>query len=263
VAKKKSKSIETSVTYPAAAAQGMTTSNLTLVFFKGGLAARTLQVPLGWIHRLGLWLVLGALILVSSIAVSGRLYYLHKKSPATEVPILKQTISSLEQNLKATQAELDALKNPPMTVASSVPAGALQEAGTTHPLDITLFKKQATTAPVTDQNIQIQNLKTQKSAKNVVLNFSIQYTKTDGGNQQGRIIVLAYGQDIFLTYPDTVLQRPGAPQLLDWNLGESFSVSRFREVTTTFPQIKAIKELQILLFDSRGRLLIEQKVPVL
>jgi hypothetical protein len=119
--------------------------------------------------------------------------------------------------------------------------------------------------------VKIQNLKAQwTSDKKVRIHFDLQYVKTDGGNQQGRIVILARGPETLLAYPDGVLNRTGAGSLISPDQGEYFSVSRFREVKAEFGPMRStssLEDLEVLILGTtsgqsamHGQLLIHELV---
>jgi hypothetical protein len=98
----------------------------------------------------------------------------------------------------------------------------------------------------------------------LAVSFDIQYVGTDHGSQQGRIIVLARGPNALLAYPEGVLGPSAGESLISPNLGEYFSVSRFREVKAVFPEARGngpIHEVEILIVSLEGHLLFDQKLP--
>jgi hypothetical protein len=102
--------------------------------------------------------------------------------------------------------------------------------------------------------------------RSLKVSFNIQYTGTDHGSQQGRIIVMARGPNAVMSYPEGVFGRAGGESLIETDHGEYFSVSRFREVKATFPEIRGgatgqIQEVEILILSLDGQLLFYQKLP--
>ena len=100
--------------------------------------------------------------------------------------------------------------------------------------------------------------------KSLRVHFAIAYVRDDRGNQQGHIVVLARGPAALLAYPDEVLNMADTENLIVPAKGEYFSVSRFREVNAEFPPVrnqKEIREVETLIYDSDGHLLIHRKIP--
>jgi hypothetical protein len=101
--------------------------------------------------------------------------------------------------------------------------------------------------------------------KSLQVNFNLQYNATDGGSQQGRILVLARGPQTLLAYPQGVFTRAGSDSLVGQKQGEYFSVSRFREVKADFEQAKGVGQLldaEILIISLEGEIIFYQKVPI-
>jgi hypothetical protein len=87
--------------------------------------------------------------------------------------------------------------------------------------------------------------------------FAIQYTKGDGGHQQGRIVILARGPETVLAYPDGVLNPIRSESLVEPERGEYFSVSRYRAVEAEFGPIggRGLHGVEILILNQTGQLL--------
>ena len=86
-------------------------------------------------------------------------------------------------------------------------------------------------------SFQLVNTDIKWSARALSVRFAIQYVKQDGGNQQGRIIILARGPKAIWVYPDGALSRAGMESLFQPSKGEYFSVSRFRQTRADFTAI--------------------------
>ncbi|HAR42001.1 MAG TPA: hypothetical protein DCS07_05120, partial [Bdellovibrionales bacterium] len=109
--------------------------------------------------------------------------------------------------------------------------------------------------------IGIHSPKVVWEGKSLAVNFAIQYRNEDGKNQQGKIVVLAYGPEALLTYPAGVLNFSGSGSLLTADKGEYFSVSRFREVKAKFGPVAStdhLRNVDIFLFENSGKLLVHQ-----
>ncbi len=90
------------------------------------------------------------------------------------------------------------------------------------------------------------------------LRYAIQYTKNDGGNQQGRILILARGKDQVFVHPKGTLQTQLSGPWLTPERGEYFSVSKYREGNAEFGPVastSAIDDVLILIFNSDKQLL--------
>jgi hypothetical protein len=111
--------------------------------------------------------------------------------------------------------------------------------------------------------IQIDRPQASWRGRNLHVTFNIQYVKDDGGNQQGRILILAQGQDRILAYPDNLF-APGAQGAVgNWQKGEYFSVSRFRAVQAdlgSFDKRDSVETVEALLVDSQGNLLMKSEI---
>jgi hypothetical protein len=94
---------------------------------------------------------------------------------------------------------------------------------------------------------------------------AIQYIADDGGNQQGRIVILARGPDTLMAYPKGVLDTNQAKSLINPLRGEFFSVSRMRPIQADFGPLDAddtFTEVTVMILSQAGKLLYEEKVGV-
>lgn len=102
--------------------------------------------------------------------------------------------------------------------------------------------------------------------KNQSLMFSsaINYTKDDGGTQQGRFVILARGPHHIIAYPDLVFASAG-DSIIQPEQGEYFSVSRYREIKANFgPVFKHddLQSLDFLIFDQNKKLIYVDRIVV-
>lgn len=229
---------------------------LTVVLFKDHLASRTFRVPLRWISGLGLALGCAMLLTVSLGLIAGKYYLAFRQaSPAL--------VGELEKKVSELQSTLDAIRSPPPSLNAeepdplTAPTAKLPTATATIP---TLLP--SVIQPVPEgfvPRIHIEGLATSWKRNSLVVRFNISYTRNDGGNQQGRIMILARGAKTILTHPKGVMNLAAEAPLLSPEKGEYFSVSRFRMTEAEFEPVAAREELQsvtILIFDQDFRLLI-------
>ncbi|MBI3533999.1 MAG: hypothetical protein HY072_00715 [Deltaproteobacteria bacterium] len=112
-------------------------------------------------------------------------------------------------------------------------------------------------------NIRLAEPKAKWIGNNLDVQFNIQYIKEDGGNQQGKILILARGPEILLAYPSGALNVKELKSFLNPDKGEFFSVSRFRIGNTKFGlvlQKEYISEVQILIFNKDNELLLVEAI---
>ena len=95
--------------------------------------------------------------------------------------------------------------------------------------------------------------------KTLKVGFEIQYTAEDGGNQQGRIVIVAVTEDQALSYPKGIIKNTK----LMIEKGEFFSVSRYREVRAELGPIPAgqtVKSVEILIYKLSGEPLLRKTI---
>jgi hypothetical protein len=276
----------------------MAKEDVTVVVFKDNFAARSFKVPLGWVSRLGagVGLLLLSTALVSLVAVK---YYriAHQGDPA-RIGSLEEEIHELQTTNETLQAKAKAALD---AAAAAVKNVAVQPQPTAAPVAVqpvtpppTIPTAKAQAVPITAGNvllfrdlplgvlaptdpaaipISVVTPKVTWKGKNLGVRFAIQYSGQSGGNQQGRIVVIARGPSSMLSYPDTVFNLGSSATLIAPEQGEYFSVSRYRETHAEFTGITnpaSLKEVEILIFGSPAgvsdesgfELLIHQRVPI-
>ena len=262
-------------------------NHVTLMVFKDNLAARTFEVPLKWISRVGLILLFLVLLAVGCSILAGRFYWLNLQTDPSHVQDLEQEIS----NLRATLREVE--KKPaaqilsansagvqPVLLETSVSNSNSTSAAVATPSSHSVQNTAAPLAvPATPLNFlgfattvglcvpepstlpfTVQALKASWRGSTLKVRFNLQYVKEEG-NQQGRIVVLARGPETLMAYPQGVLNSTGTDFLISPEKGEFFSVSRFREVKADFgPIASKLNDVEVFLFDKENRVIFYQKL---
>jgi hypothetical protein len=260
---------------------------VTVLVFKDNYASRTFQIPLHWFSKLGitLWALIILCLIVSFLAV--KYYWIAKKSDTSRVSDLEQQISDLKTSYQASLAQAQAqVQNqihqnqmpvptvtvtvvPSMSTAAAPPVQV--PAPTAASTNVLLFRAlpSAVSAHLLDSeavSIRMTNPRTSWAGKSLNVHFDIQYVKNDHKNQQGRIVILARGPGTLFSYPINSFNRTEKEALINPNMGEYFSVSRFREVKATIgpmaPFAEPFSEVELLLFSINGELLIYKKLDV-
>jgi len=268
--------------------------DLTVLVFKDNSVARTFRVPLHWISRLGLTVGILTAVAVLGVFLSGRFYWSARQSAKSAdlgyLQQLEHENSDLRSNLKTaqsqvTQAQTQAqsqtqapavTQNGPaapiptvtVTVTPAVEHAAEPQKpviqapvaatviGTAGPVFSAL--PSSITADLTTSPITLYEPKVKWINHTLKVNFFIQYTKEDKGNQQGRIILLARGPETVMAYPNGIFNPGGQPSLIDPQHGEYFSVSRIREVKADFKSANVLNEVEIILLSTDGKLLVHE-----
>ena len=211
---------------------------IRVLLFKDNLAARTFEVPLHWISWVGTLLGLLVFFSVCSIFIAAKYYWLSQRSSPSHAEELESEISLLKNSL----SDLEKKLNSPQTQGTSQPStsGETLSNATLDSLNYLGFPQTARlNAPdPSTLSFSVRNPKAYWSGSNLKVRLSLQYTKGDEGNQQGYIVILAKGSDGIDAYPSGVLDISQKKILIDITKGESFSVSRFREVKADFLGIR-------------------------
>jgi hypothetical protein len=255
--------------------------DLTVLVFKDNSVARTFRVPLLWISRLGL--TVGILTAVATLGVflSGRFYWSARQSAKSGdlgyLQQLEHENSDLRSSLKQAQSQATAQTSvatqntspiPTVTVTATplaehasepeTPAHVPAEAviGASGPVFSAL--PSSIVSDLANSPITLYEPKVKWINHTLKVDFFIQYTKEDRGNQQGRIILLARGPETVMAYPTGIFNPGGQPSLIDPQHGEYFSVSRIREVKADFKSANPLNELEVILLSTDGKLLVHQ-----
>ncbi len=244
----------------------LNSNGVTVLVFKDNLAARTFKVPVGWISRIGILLGLAAIVTVVSVFFG--LKYLRKASQLdpTRVKELERENSDLETAYAALRAKSMTIEQKADDRFGKPGKATAITAGPIPTLAPRTLPKEIDTLPEGIlPRIGVSQLQVTYRNNTINILFNIEYIAQDQGNQRGRIVILARGPAHFLVYPKGVFAGAGSPSLLNTNKGETFSVSRFRQVRADFRSIahsKVIQSVQILILNSRNQILINQTVPV-
>ena len=242
--------------------------HLTVTVFGDHRASRSFLLPKNWIPKLGLLLCVMLGITVISMGLAIRYYRASAASQPWRLRELEETITELKRRAVAP------VKQSTTPVETSVTKDATQE--TTPPANlgspITSLKSESglfTGIPLTVKQppasqelpIEIGDLKAQWNTKTLDVYFSIRYISKDNGNQQGHIVILAWGTETLFSYPSGTLNTPGSTVMILPQRGEFFSVSRFREVKAKFGPVATrdvLKKVEILIFSTQNELLYHQ-----
>ncbi|MCM2324793.1 MAG: hypothetical protein NDJ90_16155 [Oligoflexia bacterium] len=251
---------------------------VTVLVFKDNFSARTFKVSLRWITRLGaLAGFILTLTLVSGYFAVKNTYALRETDP-THVRELEQELRDLKaayQGLearKAAQPEPTVSESAPTDTPSPAPSPMMEPPALPGPVVLTPQPQIFAAFPTGTRNapdfasppISIDTPKFSWSGRNLQVKFNIQYVR-EQGSQQGRIVLIGRGPDLLVAYPGGIFNASGATTLIAPDKGEYFSLSRFREVRAELGPIAApekIREVEAILFDTEGRILIHRLFPV-
>ena len=188
-----------------------TGKTIQVIVFQDGLSSRNFEVSLAWIARLGWYL--GGAFLVTILAVSVSIYYwrLHHLS--------------LPQ-----KAQLEVVNQPaPAPQPSSMVIRPVTPV------------KPAVTA--TKPPLRVSDSIVEWKGNSLKLKFDIRYVGEERKSKQGRIVILARGPQLLISYPSGSVQgSPNAPQI-DPERGEYFSVSRYRQTRVEFSKMDALPQV--------------------
>lgn len=239
---------------------------LTVMIFKDNLAARSFQVPLKWISQFGFLLTIGLIVTLLSILGASKFYTASKKSTPAHVIDLESEIKDLQtlnQNLESQINELESRVQ--KKSESSVQSGRQQSTGL---LFVDLSEKISTASSADHPAITVtkkQAIHSQQGQTSIIrVSFLLEYNRKDGGKQEGKIILLAKGNQSLISFPQNTFNTSGR-QLIDHEKGEYFLVSRVRPVVAEMEVVKGSEvysTVEVLIFDSKNTLIIRDQITV-
>lgn len=241
----------------------MSESKLHISLFKGNLPARSFKLHPKWL--LNLSLSLGLIIIGCSVlfVFSLRLYRQSLKANPGKVIELERELMELRLVMQNQKNNPSNAPLPSATSAATTQATAVAPTASEDDLSIR-FLPASMKISRTSSNVPI-NLTEMRArwtgGKSLRVQFNIQYIKGDGGNQQGRILIVARGASQIFVYPEGSISSEASRSLIAEESGEHFSVSRFRGVLAQFGPFTSSKEVMsvdIFIMNDSGELLIHK-----
>lgn len=237
---------------------------LTLVIFKDHLSSRTLHLSLSWLRRLsvGILGVIVLTILASALFIRG--YQKSMSAPGAEAA---DRAEDLEKQLTELKASYEALQARTQVGAPTTASGttAVSSASGGYFTAIPNTALRSNLPPREILPFKLEALKAQWRGSTLNLSSAIEYTKDDGGNQQGHFVILARGPQNVYAYPDGVFSPAGTDILIKPDAGEYFSVSRYREIKAPFGPVEKrddIQSIEILIFDANRQLIFVERAGI-
>lgn len=224
---------------------------LTLVVFKDHLSSRTLTVRQGWLRVFGLTLlgVIGLTVISAALFLST-----YRRNMTTGSVGNANRAEDLEKELNETKIAYESLKQ---NAVNSISSGALAGAANSFnalPSDAVLERLPG----VETLAFRLEPIKAQWKGMTLQIRTAIEYSREDGGNQQGHFIILARGPQALHAYPEGVFNPAGNSFLMKPDSGEFFSVSRYREIKAElgpFARKDDVQSIEIFVFDPKKRLI--------
>lgn len=225
---------------------------LTLVVFKDHLSSRTLTVRLAWLRAFGLALlsVIGLAVVAGSLFLNA-----YRKTITSGSLGDSRKAAELEKELADMKSSYESVKEQALSHAAGGNAlGGAAQLFTSLPADAVLEALPARES----LPFRLEALKASWRGGTLQIHSAIEYSRDDGGNQQGHFILMVRGPRSVQAYPDGVFASSGSPNLMKPDAGEFFSVSRYREINADFgPFAKRddAQGIEIYVFDIRKRLI--------
>lgn len=225
-------------------------SFLEVTLTKDHWQARSFRVSLPRLYR---WIFAWLLTLLLLAGLSVGLFFLWAQSKTqTMDPETSQKLKQAEQQAATLETENLELRN---SLKKGAPVNALPE--------FSLLPLEAYVAGVPSRDqLPFKVIAPNVAIKNSELVFStaLEYTKNDGGSQQGHFLILAVGNSL-TTYPAKNIGLKEGKPLLDPESGEYFSVGRYREINAKFTGVSTKAQVQtfaIYIFNKVSKLIYYQ-----
>lgn len=235
-----------------------TNDQLNLVVYKDEYPPRVFRFPESWLK----WIVLLTLGLLTSI---GTLLFFWLNSLRHTAPSDPAVVADLRKSLEEVTAAYESLREQNKDESSpqeGAPTAGTTESGSTGIQGLPIETRMLPTPKNVPIEIQQPALSWQGSYLQV--KFNIVYVAEDGGSQQGRIVILAKGQDSLFGYPTGIINPRDPLSVVDTGKGEYFSLSRLRNVSAKLGPIaspKSIQAVQVYLFNRNGAILLSPTFP--
>jgi hypothetical protein len=239
---------------------------IKVVLYQGNSTPRSIALTTRTVYRTLFLSALLALALVISTAAAVKFYLLsHEKNAANAPPKassqddgLVGPKNTLEEQNKSLTDQVDQLRSriANMNAARSSP----REIDKKSPA-LALFSPVITDRAQSQNQVEMKAIKySKKGARSpATLTFELHNANPASGTvEKGYIVVLARAENQLLAYPN-VFTKSG-PYLLDFEMGETFQVARFRMVNAEFDEDS--RHFQILIFGRNGDLLINASYEV-
>jgi len=252
--------------------QSRSSDQVTLLIFKDHHVARTFQFSLSWLSRLGL--IAGALIVTTLVTTffAFKFYHLAKQADLSRVHALEQELADLKAAAQPAPTSSPSLSS---GIAINVTPSAILRPTSTPSippslLDTTQFDLSSLLPAQSLHSLEpskipisIENFRLSWDQKNLNIRFGLNYSWDDNGTQKGTIIIIAHGPKTITSYPTRALETTQNQSTLIPRRGESFAVSRFRQVNAKlgpFNSQSFLEKIEILIFNREGEVLIHQSM---
>jgi hypothetical protein len=230
---------------------------LTLVVFKDHLSSRTLTIRLAWLRAFGM-----ALLSVIGLAVIAAALFLnaYRKTISSGSVANSRRVEELEKQYNETKTSYESLKNQALNGAS----GSTALAGASHSFSLLPAEAVLERVPAPESlPFRLEPIKAQWKGSTLQIRSAIEYSKEDGGNQQGHFVIFVRGPQSLSAYPDGVFDSAGTANLIKPDSGEFFSVSRYREIKADFGPFARrddVQSIEIFIFDLKKRLIFINRI---
>jgi hypothetical protein len=245
---------------------------LTVTTSFEGLRPRSFRVPVQWFQRSAVIFTLAIIVAVSTSALLVRQRAMIQDASPQKLRELEDEIQSLRIALERKGTPVPESTQPkPGTTTDRL---ATDEPAPPPPGSVALSGKPGfwngladgvTNRSNTPATIRTEQPRIVTRGKYVEFTLNVLFGKPGEGNQQGRIIALARGEDRLLIHPRGALNIDATRAVVDVDRGEFFSVSRFRVLKATFGPMETpgdLREIQVYFFDLQKNLILTETYPI-
>lgn len=225
--------------------------DLTLVLLRSNGAPRTFRIQIPTLRHGLFWITtLFAVLLVTSLIFSALYFYLRHQ--AKQQPKLTPAVQAKLDDYDSMKASLTKLQ---ATAEGRTKVGASNQSADGIPLQ--LFGPLSEKVGRENSPVDIKDAKVafNERKNQLELTFGLHNQRSENNPARGYILVLAKSSDSLTTYPAGAFQA-NDNILIDFRKGETFKISRFREATATFKDLRRENTtFQIVIFSFEGKIL--------
>lgn len=246
---------------------------LTIQVHHENLNPRTFRVPLNWIHRASwtAWLLVAISIVSTVFAVRE---YVSERTARPEL------VSELENEVQELKIALEKKNTVSLTSTPSHTTDPVATSATNDPKAVDVKPSPGAGTPLEGKDgiwanlaegisipasgqssVRLEDARVEWQGKYANFVANVAYKDPGKGTQQGHIVALGRANDRIFAHPEGVLNTGMASYLFHPNRGEYFSVARFRILKARFGPFdnpKQLSEIQIFLFDTNNKLILNQ-----
>ena len=233
---------------------------LTVILFKNHLTARTFEVSLRKLERVGI-----SFVVVIFLALFSSLFFVRAgvKMLNSKDGRSIERVNELEKQLAEMKSSYEALQG---HVSGSTTAGSNLSQSSLRSVLFTSIPTASIRSPIPPRDslpFRLDTLKAHWQGNFLNISTAIEYNRGDEGTQQGNFFIVAQGPQNMYAHPEGAFSEAGSETLIDPESGEYFSVARYREIRARFGPVERrdqIQSVSVYIFDRNKNLIFLDRV---